>query len=159
MQALFLISRYLLSCDSCLLAHLTEKRFQNNFRGMVLHHKMRFVIPYSVPSKLGIETGYVLHLCCAFSASVLYFMFKISVLIKFELITRMHSSRMRTARTLPYSRGLPGRDPLRQRPPGQRTPPQRTPPPDREPLRQRPPGQRPPGQRTPTETPLDRDPL
>ena len=50
--------------------------------------------------------------------------------------TRMHSSRIRTTRSLQYG-GPPNRDPL-----------------DRDPLHeQRPPGQRPPGQR-----PLDRDP-
>ena len=74
---------------------------------------------------------------CAFSASVLYCMFKISVLIKFELITRMHSSRMRTSRTLPYRRGLPDRDPPGQRPPLDRDP---------------------PGQRAPLETPWTENP-
>ena len=55
-----------------------------------------------------------------------------------NLTTRMHSSRMRTARTFPYG-GLPDRDhPLDRDPPGQRPPgqgPPRTeiPPPDRDP--------------------------
>ena len=51
----------------------------------------------------------------------------------------MYSSRMRTARSLPYGGGLPNRDPLDRDPPGQR------PPLDRDPL---PPGQRPPGTQT-----------
>ena len=49
-----------------------------------------------------------------------------------EQITRMHSSRMRTARSLPYGGGLPNRppgtDPPGQRPPGQGPPPDRDPP-------------------------------
>ena len=51
---------------------------------------------------------------------------------------RMHSSRMRTARMLPYWDFLPDRDPPEQRPPL-----------DRDPPGQRPPGQRLPGQRPP----------
>ena len=67
-------------------------------------------------------------------------------------VTRMHSSRMRTARSLPYlwgslSGGLPGQRPWTETP---RTETPRTEtPPDRDP-----PGQRPPR----TETPPDRDP-
>ena len=66
----------------------------------------------------------------------------------------MHSSRMRTARSLLYGEGVSltmtpsDRDPLDRDPPGQRLLPDRDPP-DRDP-----PGQRPPW----TETPLDRDP-
>ena len=84
-------------------------------------------------------------------------------------VTRMHSSRMRTARALPYGEspwqrpppwiGTPSldRDPL----PGQRTPPwtetplpgQRPPFLDRDPPGKRPPGQRPPRQRPPRQRP------
>ena len=60
-------------------------------------------------------------------------------------VTRMHSSRMCTARTLPYG-GL-CQIPPRQSPPGQRPP------------RQRPPGQRPLDREPPDRDPLDRDPL
>ena len=85
---------------------------------------------------------------------------KISSVIK---NTRMHSSRMRTARSLPYGGGLcsrgfslteipPGQRPPRQRPLGQRPPWTETP------LDRDRPGQRPPGQRPPLDIdPLDRD--
>ena len=68
----------------------------------------------------------------------------------------MHTSRMRTARSLPYRGGLSLRragSPW-QRPPGQR-PPRQRPPWTETPLDRDTPGQRPPGQRPP----LDRDPL
>ena len=58
----------------------------------------------------------------------------------------MHSSRMRTARPLPYG-GLPDRDPPGQRPLQTETPPGR-----------RPHGQRPPRQRPPDRDPPDTDP-
>ena len=91
--------------------------------------------------------------------------------------TRMHSSRMRTARSLPYG-GLSGRPP-RQRPPWTETPLERDPqtetPMDRDPPGKRPPDRdpsqtetppwtetpekRPPGKRPPRQRPLlDRDP-
>ena len=76
----------------------------------------------------------------------------------------MHSSRMCTARMLPYV-GLPNRDPLDTDTPGHRPPWTQTPM-YRDPPGQRPsPGQRPPWAETPrqrhpqTETLTDRDPL
>ena len=85
----------------------------------------------------------------------------------------MHSSRMRTARSLPYGgfclvvsvwglsltettldRDHPGQRPPGQRPPGQRPPLTEIPLLDRDLLDRDPSRQRPPGQR-----PLDRDPL
>ena len=76
-----------------------------------------------------------------------------SSLLATARLTRMHSSRMRTARSLPYRGGLHDRDPLdrdpspRERPPGQK-PPRQRPPGQRYP-RQRPPGLRLPGMETP----------
>ena len=64
------------------------------------------------------------------------------------LVTRMHSSRMCTARSLPYGGGLPDRDPPGQRPPRQIPPGQKHPDrdlPGQRPLGQKPLGQRPPG--------------
>ena len=66
--------------------------------------------------------------------------------------TRMHSSRMRTACSLPYGGGLCLKRSPRPRPPGQRSP-------DRDPSGQRPSRQRPPWTETPwTETPRLRPP-
>ena len=68
--------------------------------------------------------------------------------------TRMHYSRMRTTRSLPYPRGFPGQ--RHQTPFGQRASPDRDPPGQRTPG-QRPPGQRAPGERLPRQRPVDRD--
>ena len=78
-----------------------------------------------------------------------------------HFITRMHSSRMRTTRTLPYGGGFPDRPPSpgQSPPPGQSLPFNREPPGQRPLEQRRPPDRAPPGQSPPwTETPPDRDP-